>query len=82
MWTILSVQLQFTVLSFITASLFTDNALLISVITLIGMCPIGINSVVVTQLYKLNTSIAEAIFLITTIIFIFIAYPIFLFLMT
>jgi len=49
---------------------------------LIGMCPIGINSVVVTQLYKLNTSIAEAIFLITTIIFIFIAYPIFLFLMT
>ena len=70
------------VLSFITASLFTDNALLISVITLIGMCPIGINSVVVTQLYKLNTSIAEAIFLITTIIFIFIAYPIFLFLMT
>lgn len=70
------------VLSFITASLFTNNALLISVITLIGMCPIGINSVVVTQLYKLNTSIAEAIFLITTIIFIFIAYPIFLFLMT
>lgn len=65
-------------LCYFIATLFTDNTLLISVITLIGMCPIGINSVVVTQLYELNTSIAQAIFLITTIIFLFIAYPLFL----
>lgn len=66
------------ILAYSSATFFTNDILLISVITLISMCPIGINSVVVTQLYKLNTSIAEAIFLITTIIFIFIAYPLFL----
>lgn len=66
------------ILAYICAIFFTNDILLISVITLVSMCPIGINSVVVTQLYKLNTSIAEAIFLITTIIFIFIAYPLFL----
>lgn len=66
------------ILAYFSATFFTNDILLISVITLVSMCPIGINSVVVTQLYKLNTSIAEAIFLITTIIFIFIAYPLFL----
>ena len=69
------------VLAFIIATIFTDDILLISVITLISLCPIGINAIVVTQLYKLNTSIAEATFLISTAVFIFIAYPIFLFLM-
>lgn len=66
------------VLSYFIATQFTNDPLIISIITLIGCCPIGINSVVVTQLYGLSTSIAEAMFLITTAVFIFIAYPLFL----
>ena len=66
------------ILSYFIANQFTDDTLLISIITLITACPIGINAIVVTQLYKLNTSIAEAMFLITTAVFIFIIYPLFL----
>lgn len=66
------------ILSYFIAKQFTDDTLLISIITLITACPIGINAIVVTQLYKLNTSIAEAMFLITTAVFIFIIYPLFL----
>lgn len=66
------------ILSYFIANQFTNDPLLISIITLITSCPIGINAIVVTQLYKLNTSIAEAMFLITTAVFIFIIYPLFL----
>ena len=66
------------VLSYIIAVFCTIDPLLIAIITLIGCCPIGINAVVVTQLYNLNTGIAEAMFVMTTAVFIFIAYPLFL----
>ncbi len=68
-------------LCYFTAQYFTDNPLLVIVATLMGLCPVGINSIVVTQLYKLNTNIAEANFLTTTFLFIAIAYPLFLLLM-
>ena len=67
------------IISYFIASYFTDDKILTLVITFISMCPIGINSVIITQLYNLNTSIAQAIFIITTIIFLFLIYPLFLF---
>lgn len=66
------------IICYLTAIYFTDDPLLISVAVLMGLCPVGINSTVVTQLYKLNTNIAQANFLITTILFIFVIYPLYL----
>lgn len=69
------------ILCYLTAISFTDDKLLIASITLIGACPIGINATVVSQLYQLNTKLTEAAFLITTLGFVLVVYPLFLYLM-
>lgn len=69
------------VLCYLTAISFTDDKLLIASITLTGACPIGITATVVSQLYQLNTKLTEAAFLITTLGFVAIVYPLFLYLM-
>ncbi len=66
---------------YFTTYLFTDDPLIITLSVLAGLCPVGINSIIVTQLYKLNTHAAAANFLISTAIFVFIIYPLFLFFM-
>ena len=63
---------------YLTTYFFTDNPLILTLSVLVGLCPVGINSIIVTQLYQLNTHVAEANFLITTALFILIIYPLFL----
>lgn len=62
---------------FIT-NLFTNDPIILSVVTLMGLCPIGVNSIVITQLYQLNVRLAEAAFINSTAMFLFIIYPLFL----
>lgn len=58
-------------------SLFTDNKMIINTMTLIGAAPAAINSIAISQLYKLNTNMSTAIFMITTAVFFIIVFPIF-----
>ncbi len=62
----------------VIAKAFTDDPMIIAVAVLMGLCPVGINATVVTQLYNLNTNIAQSNFLLTTMLFIFVIYPLFL----
>ncbi len=62
---------------YLSARFFTDNPLIIAVSLLMGLCPTGANPIAICQLYKLNTNIATANFLINTVIFIVVIYPLF-----
>lgn len=69
------------ILCYLTAISFTDDRILIASITLTGACPTGINAIIVSQLYQLDTDITQASFLITTLGFILAIYPLFLYFM-
>ncbi len=58
--------------------LFTDQVLLGSLL-LMAATPAAINSVITAQLYKLNVDITIASFLLTTVVFVLVVFPLFFF---
>ena len=58
--------------------LFTDQVLLGSLLIL-AATPAAINSVITAQLYKLNVDITIAAFLLTTVVFVLLVFPLFFF---
>ena len=59
-------------------SMFTDQVLLGSLL-LMAATPAAINSVITAQLYKLNVDITIASFLLTTVVFVLVVFPLFFF---
>ena len=64
-------------LTYTVFSLISTDSLFINTMTLIGAAPAAINSIAISQLYKLNTNMATAIFMITTAIFFIIVFPVY-----
>ena len=58
--------------------LFTNQVLLGSML-LLAATPAAINSVITAQLYKLNVDITIASFLLTTVVFVLLVFPLFFF---
>lgn len=58
--------------------LFTDQVLLGSLL-IIAASPAAINSVITAQLYKLNVDLTIASFLLTTVVFVLVVFPVFFF---
>lgn len=58
--------------------LFADQVLLGSLL-LMAATPAAINSVITAQLYKLNVDITIASFLLTTVVFVLVVFPLFFF---
>ena len=58
--------------------LFTSQVLLGSML-LLAATPAAINSVITAQLYKLNVDITIASFLLTTVVFVLLVFPLFFF---
>ena len=58
--------------------LFADQVLLGSLM-LMAATPAAINSVITAQLYKLNVDITIASFLLTTVVFVLVVFPLFFF---
>lgn len=58
--------------------LFTDQVLLGSLLVM-AAAPAAINSVITAQLYKLNVDITIAAFILTTVVFVLVVFPLFFF---
>ena len=58
--------------------LFTDQVLLGSLL-IVAATPAAINSVITAQLYKLNVDLTIASFLLTTVVFVLVVFPVFFF---
>lgn len=65
------------ILSYLSFSLVSNDKMFVNTMTLIGSSPAAINSIAISQLYKLNTNMATAIFMITTALFFVIILPLF-----
>lgn len=65
------------VLTYIAFNLISDDKIFINTMTLLGAAPAAINSIAISQLYKLNTDMATAIFMVTTAVFFIIVFPVF-----
>ena len=63
---------------FLFRLLFTDQVLLGTLLIVAGT-PAAINSVITAQLYKLNVDLTIASFLLTTIVFVLLVFPLFFF---
>ncbi|WP_196604984.1 AEC family transporter [Pectinatus haikarae] len=77
---IMMLPIKFIILPFMAYLVFfwiSDNKMFVNTMTLISAAPAAINSIAISQLYKLNTNISTAIFMVTTAIFFVVVFPVF-----
>lgn len=70
------------VVSYLLALQFTSNPVLLGSIIIMMATPCAINALVTARLYNLNVDLAMAPFITTTLLYIFIMYPVFYLLVT
>lgn len=70
------------IVSYVLALAFTSDPILLGTLIIIMASPCAINALITERLYNLNVNLAMAPFITTTLLYIFILYPIFYILVT
>mgnify|MGYP000034449171 FL=1 len=75
--TLIPLRILVTIGIFLLATCFTDDMTLLKTLLLSAAAPTAINAVIATRLFKLNVDLAVAGFILTTLVYVLLFFPLF-----
>lgn len=78
-WTLIPLRILTTVSLLLIAFVFSQDSILLGTVVLSLASPVAINSVISSRLFQLDVDLAVAAFLLTTLVYVMIFFPLFAF---
>lgn len=66
---------------YLLSHLFITNKDMLNTLLILSCTPVAVNAVVVARIYKLNVNLGVAAFIVTTVLFLFVVYPVLFFIL-